>query len=245
MDSLPDTDSDTVDLRLADRDVPIRLRRSARARRIALRVDPRSGGFELVIPRFVSLAAALRFAAGQSDWIEQRLARLPERVAFAHGAVIPFLGEAHVLRHAGGGRGAVQRVLGEDGSAALVSGGDPEHFPRRVRDFLRGEARRVVAPLAYRKAHRIGRHIRRLTVRDSRTRWGSCSSSGTLSFSWRLVLTPPFIIDYLAAHEVAHLAEMNHGDGFWSLCAQLTETDIEQARSWLRANGEAILAIDA
>jgi len=235
--------SDTVDLRLQDRDVPIRLRRSDRARRIVLRVAPRSGEFELVIPRFVSLGTALRFAATQTDWIERRLNRLPQRLAFAHGAIIPLLGEPHVLRHEPGHRGGIERVLGEDGGAALQIGGGAEHLPRRLRDFLRREARRIVAPLAHDKAARIGRRIRRLSIRDSRTRWGSCSSTGTLSFSWRLVLTPPPVVDYLAAHEVAHLAEMNHRARFWALCRELTDADMDAARAWLRAHADSVLAI--
>jgi predicted metal-dependent hydrolase len=134
-------------------------------------------------------------------------------------------------------------VVLEDGGAELVVGGEAPHLPRRIKDWLRGEARRVIAPIAYEKAAKAGRRIKRFSIRDSRTRWGSCSSSGALSFSWRLVLTPQHIVDYVAAHEAAHLIELNHSARFWQRCAELADHDIAPSRAWLRKNGGAILAV--
>ena len=233
---------DTASLDLGQRQVILKLRRSNRARVYALRLDP-ACAIELVVPRRASLAGALRFAAQHAGWIEQRLATLPRPLEIGDGAILPLLGMPHQVRHAPAGRRAVERVLREDGGAELVVGGEAPHLPRRVKDWLRGEARRVIAPIVYEKAARLDHRIKRLSIRDSRTRWGSCSASGALAFSWRLVLTPQHIIDYVAAHEAAHLVELNHGPRFWQRCAELASNDIAPSRAWLRKNGGAILAI--
>jgi predicted metal-dependent hydrolase len=234
----------TAALQLGDSEIVLSVRRSARARRVMVRIHPVTFSVELVLPRRASLADGLRFAARQSHWIERRLKRLPPRVTLAEGALVPILGVPHRLRHVAKARRSVERLLMEDGSAELiVGGGEAAHVARRVKDFLRGEARRIIAPLAHDKAAQIGKRIRRFSLRDSRTRWGSCSSSGSLSFSWRLVMAPPHVVDYLAAHEVAHLLEQNHGARFWQRCAELAAEEIAPSRLWLRKHGEAILAI--
>jgi predicted metal-dependent hydrolase len=235
---------DTAALRLGEREVMLKLRRSERARRLTLRVDPLSFAIELVLPRRASLAEALRFAARQSEWIEHRLSKLPPRVTLRDGAALPLLGVPHRLRHLPNARRSVERVLMADGGAELtIGGGEAAHVPRRAKDWQRREAQRVIAPLVQEKAARIDKRVTRLSIRDSRTRWGSCSASGSLSFSWRLVLTPPQIVDYLAALEVAHLAELNHSARFWRRCAELAAFDVASSRAWLRRHGEAILAI--
>ena len=228
----------SIDIRLSDRDVAVALRRSPRARRISLRLAPRTGALELVLPPRASLAAALRFAAAQTGWIERHAARLVAPRRLDVGMVLPLGGEEHRVVHDRAARGV---VLDREARAIAV-GGDPAHAPRRLRDFLMRHARAVVAPLAHEKAARLERRIARLSIRDSRTRWGSCSSGGSLSFTWRLALTPGFVVDYLAAHEVAHLAEMNHGPDFWRLCAALCGGDSGPGRAWLRRNGPEILA---
>lgn len=234
----------TVPLQLGQREIALRLRRSDRARRLSLRIDPATLALELVLPRRVSLAEGLRFAAKQADWIEHRLSRLPPRVILGDGAVVPYLGEPHRLRHRPAARRHIERVLMDDGTAELaVGGGEATLLGRRVKDWMRKETLRLIAPLAHDKAAILGKRIKRLSIRDSRTRWGSCSASGTLSFSWRLAMTPLHVIDYLAAHEVAHLAELNHGPRFWRQCAALAGRDIAPSRAWLRKHGEAILAV--
>lgn len=234
----------TVPLQLGPREITLHVRRSDRARRLSLRIDPASLALELVLPRRASLAEGLRFAALQTDWIEHRLSKLPPRVVLGDGAVVSYLGEPHVLRHLPAARRHIERVLMADGTAELaIGGGEAALLGRRVEAWMRREAQRLIAPLAQDKAARIGKSIKRLSIRDSRTRWGSCSSSGTLSFSWRLAMTPLHVIDYLAAHEVAHLVELNHGPRFWRQCAALAANDIAPSRAWLRKHGESILAI--
>ncbi len=121
-------------------------------------------------------------------------------------------------------------VIREDGEI-LVSG-RAEHLPRRVRDWIKKEAKQAIVPRAETYARRLGRNFARITVRDTKSRWGSCAVSGNLSFSWRLIMTPEWVLDYVIAHEVAHLAHMNHGPSFWRTVAGL-DVDADRSRAWL------------
>jgi hypothetical protein len=217
------------------REVPLALRRSGRARRITLSVDEASGEVRLVLPRRAALAEGLDFARDKAAWIGRRLADLPPRVAFAEGAVVPYLGEAHVIGRAPRARRGVWREAG-----MIRVSGYAEHLPRRVADFLKGEARREVAARAKAKAARLGRPLPRITLRDTRSRWGSCSAAGGLNFSWRLIMAPEAVLDYVVAHEVAHLVHMDHGPRFWALVAELTPS-VAGPRRWLRQEGNGLL----
>lgn len=226
-------------LEVAGLSAPLELRESARATRMTLRVDAGRGLVQVVIPVGVSEADALRFVGRHDGWLRARLAAMPPQLLFTDGAVVPFLGIDHVIRHVSGLTGATRR---EDG--AILVGGRPEHVPRRVRDFLMAEARRELAVRARAKAATIGARVAAVTVRDTRSRWGSCSATGRLSFSWRLILTPEPVLDYVVGHEVAHLKEMNHSARFWALCARLTaeiNPDVAVPRAWLKANGTRLL----
>lgn len=222
-------------LAIAGLPVPLELRESARARRMTLRVDAGRGLIQVVIPVGVPEAEALRFVGRHDGWVRARMAALPPQLPFDDGTIVPFLGEDHVIRHQPDLRGATRR---EDG--AILVGGRAEHVARRVRDFLMAEARRELAERARAKAALIGARVAAVTVRDTRSRWGSCSATGRLSFSWRLILTPDSVLDYVVGHEVAHLKEMNHSPRFWALCARLTG-DVETPRAWLKTNGARLL----
>jgi predicted metal-dependent hydrolase len=215
--------------------VPLRLRRHPRARRISLRADARDGSIVLVLPPRASLDAGIGFARSQAGWIRRRLSALPPPMPFAPGATLDILGERVAIRHEPGVRGTARR----DG-AALIVGGDTGFVARRVRDHLRAEARRALAARADAMARVIGHRIVALRVADTRSRWGSCARGGRLSFSWRLVLAPPEILDYVVAHEVAHLAHHDHGAGFWRLVDRLTPHRAH-AQAWLRRHGAALL----
>jgi predicted metal-dependent hydrolase len=206
-------------------------RRSPRARRLSLRVDVRAGGIVVVMPKRVSEAAAADFLNRNSGWVMHQLAKLPKARSFAPGDSIPVLGLPRQIRHHPDGRGAVAL----EAEALVVTGGE-EHVPRRVRDFLKGLARREVSARALATAGRLGLRPARVTVRDTATRWGSCSPAGALSFSWRLILAPEWVLDYVVAHEVAHLKEMNHGPRFWALVRTLVP-EPEKARTWLGRHG--------
>ena len=222
-------------------EIPVPVRRSARARRMLLRVDPVRGGPELVLPAGAKVDAARAFATKNLGWLRARLAHLPARTSFVQGATVPILGREHVIRHRPDQRGGVWRVEDPDGSVELHVSGAEEHLARRVTDFLKGEARRIVAPRAKLHAEALGRRVGRVTVRDTATRWGSCSSRGDLSFSWRLVLAPEEVLDYVVAHEAAHLVEMNHSERFWALVERLMP-DYRRPRTWLKRHGAKLHA---
>lgn len=218
-------------IELGGREVALVVRRSARARRLALRIPGHDDSVELVLPSRVAEADGLAFLRSRAGWVIERLDRLPPRVPFADGAVLPLGGAPHVLRHLGG-RGAPVRVEGRE---IIVTGG-PGHMARRVGDWLRAEARRRIEPIARRMAAEIGREAVRVTIGDQKSRWGSCAPGGRLCFNWRLVLAPGWVLDYVAAHEVAHIAEPNHSPAFWAVVARLNG-DARAARAWLRHEG--------
>lgn len=215
--------------------IPLSVRRSPRARRLYLRIDPADANVELVLPRGVGLGEGLRFARERTRWIAARLASIPARTEFADGARIPVLGETLTVRHRPDRRGPTHRQADE-----IVVGGDRAHVARRVRDWLRGEARRELTARCATFAQRIGRRAGSIRIGDTTSRWGSCSPGGTIAFSWRLVLAPPAVMDYVVAHEVAHLIEHNHGPRFWALVAELCP-DGDRARRWLQRHGNALL----
>lgn len=218
--------------------ITISLRRMTRTRRLTLRLDPTRGQVVLTLPKHLPKERALAFLQKESTWIREKYDALPKPVPFQPGIEIPLRGEAHCLLSSGRRRGLVVRQKRNDGWDLVVPG-DLDHLARRVLDFLKTEARRDLEKAVARHAADLNVNPTALRLRDQKTRWGSCSSNGTLSFSWRLILAPPDILDYLAAHEVSHLVEMNHSARFWALCRrQAPQTDA--ARDWLRANGDAL-----
>jgi predicted metal-dependent hydrolase len=208
---------------------PISIRVSARARRIALRINAAERTVELVLPPGVPASLGLRFVQTKRGWIAARLEALPPTVPFVEGATVPVLGVSHrICREVNANAPPVAVVDGE-----IRVRGEPAHLARRVRDFLVAMAGRELARRARPLAARIGREIVQITVRDTRSRWGSCSGRGNLSFCWRLIFAPEPVIDYVVAHEVAHLAEMNHGPRFWGLVESLSP-DSAVPRAWLK-----------
>jgi len=223
-------------LRIDGRPVPLQVRRSGRATRIQLRMDLKSGGPVLVLPRYASLERGFEFARGKRDWIGEQLAQQPETIPFAPGEIIPFRGRDHTILYRKrprltGRRGEIWR---QDG--AIYVTGEEDMVASRVETFLKFEARSEIHRRAHEKAGMIGKRIRRITLRDPKSRWGSCTSTGNLSFSWRLVMAPTYVLDYVIAHEAAHLSHMNHGPNFWRLVDRLTN-HCDRSRDWLRENG--------
>jgi len=217
-------------------DVAINVRLDPRARRIVMRVHPDSGEVMVTAPSRGGAGPALAFARGESQWIARQRERMPKPVPLVPGAVVPFLGLAHPIRHTAL-RGPAP-VWAVDG-AILVSG-RLEHAPRRLTDFFKRQAKDILAQKSVEYAAKLGLRPSRISVRDTRSRWGSCSQNGSLSFSWRLILAPQFVRDYVVAHEVAHLKEMNHSPRFWAHVKTLSP-DVERARQWLRDHGRSLL----
>jgi hypothetical protein len=216
--------------------LPVTFRRNRNARRIIMRLDPRSEGIVLTVPWNTSYEAALEFAASQAAWIWAQSRRMVAAVRLRPGASVPVRGVEHAIVHLEGAR---RPVWTTGDPPRLCVSGDPAHAERRAGDWLKAQAKLDLRAASHAYAARLGVRFASLTVRDTSSRWGSCSSARALSYSWRLVLAPPFVLDYVAAHEVAHLIEMNHGRAFWALveahCPRAGE-----ARRWLKAHGRAL-----
>jgi predicted metal-dependent hydrolase len=218
--------------------VPVK--RSDRARRMSLRIDTRQGGPVLTLPSRVSMAEAARFLASHSGWLQHRLDQMPAAIPLVAGAAFPLRGRSTRIVHRPG-RGTVQLCDVSDGPHVLVHG-RPEHLSRRLTDWLKDQARQDLAAAVERHAEELGVRPAAIRVRDTGSRWGSCSSRRALSFSWRLILAPPNVLNYLAAHEVAHLREMNHSAKFWQLVA-LLDADYKTAQIWLKREGAGLFAV--
>jgi predicted metal-dependent hydrolase len=221
--------------------VAIALRRHPRARNYTLRVGSAKGAPVLTMPARGSLAEARAFLDRHAGWLVNQMGKLPEAQPIADGTSVPLRGVAHRIRHVAGARGTVTIAIEEGGPVMLVAG-RAEHLSRRVVDFLKREAKRDLERASFRHAMMLGVRIKAIRLRDQASRWGSCTVTGHLSFSWRLIMAPPFVLDYLAAHEVAHLQEMNHSPRFWhlveSVCPETTA-----ARAWLNREGPRLHAI--
>ncbi|GBD50776.1 M48 family metallopeptidase [Methylopila sp. Yamaguchi] len=227
-----------VDTRLGE--VAIAVRRNPQARRMTLRVRSAARDVTLTLPARTSLAAARDFVERHVGWIEQRLARLPERVPFAQGEIIPLRGEPHRIVLKESVRGLVRVEPGLRGDTPVLAVyGLAAHAARRLGDFLKREARDDLTEAVRRHAAALGVTVGRMTIKDTKSRWGSCSVAGDLAFSWRLILAPPYVLDYLAAHEVAHRKEMNHGPRYWAHVARIVP-DYDRAEAWLKAHGATL-----
>jgi predicted metal-dependent hydrolase len=214
----------------------IRLRRHRRARRYTLRIHPTDREAILTMPPRGTIAEARDFAQLHGGWIAARLGRLPKAAPFQPGTVLPLRGTPHRIVHRAGARGTVWTETRDSGEKVLCVAGGLEHTDRRIRDFLKREARRDLQKSAQFHAEALSVRVKRLSIRDQSSRWGSCTSAGSLSFSWRLILAPPYVLDYLAAHEVAHLVEMNHSSRFWRVVARICPS-VERAKRWLDTYG--------
>src|ERR1700733_6721685 len=214
----------------------VQLRRHRQARRYTLRIQATTREGILTIPPRGTLKEAGEFAQKHGGWIAARAGRRPEAMPFADGVVVPLRGVPHRIAHRRGMRGTVWAEVAGDGERLLCVAGNAPHLDRRVGDYLRREARRELETASLKCAAALGVTVQRVTVRDQSSRWGSCSTTGLLSFSWRLILAPSHVLDYLAAHEVAHLIEMNHSARFWRR-GQRPCPGHERAKAWLDVYG--------
>ncbi|MEL7117432.1 MAG: SprT family zinc-dependent metalloprotease [Pseudomonadota bacterium] len=212
--------------------VEITLRRSARARRISLRVSSLDGRVTLSLPKRTSEQEALDFAASKEDWIRKHLSQHAASLTVGFGTVLPIEGADVTVR-----AGAVRSARREAGDLLVPPSEDM--VAARVKAYLKLLARERLTRHATRYAKAVDRPLGRITLRDTRSRWGSCTSEGNLMFSWRLILAPPDVLDYVAAHEVAHLVEMNHSPAYWQVVAQIYP-DYAAERAWLRKNGTTL-----
>ena len=218
------------DLIIGNPPITVDLRRSARARRLSLRVSRLDGKVTLTMPPRAPEREALAFLKEREDWLRGHLSDVTPQVPVTAAGEVLFRGQTlRILPDAG------RRIrIAEDGLRVPTGAG-----PASVKAFLKTRARDALVEASDRHAARIGRGYSRLTLRDTRSRWGSCSSQGALMYSWRLIMAPPAVLDYVAAHEVAHLEQMNHGPAFWALVARLVP-DYATHRLWLRERGDQL-----
>ncbi len=215
--------------------VEVSLRRSSRARRLSLRVGRIDGAVTLTIPARLPLREAQAFLAAQAGWVARALQARPVVTAIGPGTRLPVEGRLLTLT-ALPGRGS-PRIDGD----LLILPGAPERTAARAQAYLRTLARDRLAAACDAHAAALGRPYSALALRDTRSRWGSCTSSGRLMFNWRLILAPPQVLDYVAAHEVAHLARMDHSPAFWATVASLMP-GYAAPRRWLKAEGQTLHA---
>ncbi|KEO60220.1 M48 family metallopeptidase [Thioclava indica] len=211
------------------------LRRSARARRFSLRVSRADGRVALTIPKGASEREALAFARSQAEWLRRTLGGIAPARVLRFGETVPFEGRELLLEP------ATLRAPRLEGDR-LLAPNDPEKLGLRIETFFKHAARLRLHQASADYAAMLDRPIARITLRDTRSRWGSCSHTGALSYSWRLIMAPPDVLDYVAAHEVAHLVEMNHSSAFWAQVARLRPS-FKAERAWLKREGSRLHAI--
>lgn len=214
--------------------IAVAIRRSARARRMTLRVSTLDGRVTLTVPRGMRQGEVDAFVAERESWIRKHVVKVAAPRSICIGAQIPVLGEMRTVV-AGSGRAVVLS------DADIAVPGNADQVPRKLAAWLKATARSELAFASDQYAAKLGRPYSKLTLRDTRSRWGSCTSSGGLMYSWRLIMAPAEVLAYVAAHEVAHLQEMNHSPAFWDLVEQLYG-DYRAPRTWLRKEGQQLHA---
>lgn len=214
--------------------IDIVMKRSARARRFSLRVSRLDGRVTLTLPARARESEAVRFLQAQEGWLRQTLSEMPEAAgeAVGIGTLLPVEGRLLRLESAAG------RSVRVEGERLLVPG-DPAQAGARVAAWLKVLARDRLARDSAHFAGLVGRSYSRLTLRDTRSRWGSCAPDGALMYSWRLILAPPPVLSYVAAHEAAHLVEMNHSAAYWAIVTRICP-GWKRERAWLRSEGQAL-----
>jgi hypothetical protein len=231
----PESFDSVIDL--GDRTARLTARVNRKARRFILRVDSVEERVIVTAPSKRALPEALKFAASRADWIRRQLDTGETARPFVPGGFCPLRGIFHRIVLDGPARAPVRRIEGP--TPLLMVGGEPAHLNRRLVDWLKAEARRDLVGRVAIHAAALERRVTRLSVRDQTSRWGSCSAAGALSFSWRLILAPPDMLDSVAAHECAHLVHLDHSPRFWRTLESLG-VDIEASRAWFAEHGPAL-----
>lgn len=221
--------------------VPARLSVNPRARRLSIRIDARAGEAVLVAPSERKLGDVVAFARSKAQWMRQRLAERPQGTPLEPGGTVALFGRPTRLV-ATGGAGAARLTEDPDGPL-IVSGGEGEAFARRVENLFKRVARETLQARTDVHLRALGLRPVKMSIADPKSRWGSCSPHNrTIRYSWRVIMAPHAVIDYLAAHEVAHLVHADHSPAYWSVVQRLVG-DHRPHRKWLRDNGPALHAV--
>lgn len=246
----------SLNIELDGRDIEITLVRRSTTRRYILRVRTTHHDVQLTMPVHGSARKAHDFVQQHKDWLQSRLENLPEPSYFDDGVIIPYRGRSHVIEHHGNtknggvwiappheidaGSISVTDSVSASLPRILVATTKPDTCLRSVlRGWLKEEARQTFSQAAEKYAHMINVQFSRISIRDQKTRWGSCSANAALAFSWRLIMAPPYVLDYLAAHEVMHLRIMNHSPHYWSALRDICPAT-DRAEKWLDLHGRSL-----
>ena len=216
----------------------LKLSVSERAKRMALRLDPRTRTVHLVVPKRASMRTAYLFAEQNKEWIREKLRDLPKQVPFKDGEILPIFGrDRTIIVLYNPALKTTEIVLKKDELLVMTNKPDPSV---RIRRFLIDLAREKLTELALEKAALMRRRLDDVQVKDTRSRWGSCTEDGRLSFSWRLIFAPYKAFDYVVAHECAHLVHMDHSDNFWRVCEKASRS-YEEGKEWMQKNGHSLM----
>jgi len=226
-------------LQVGEEVLPLVIRRHQRAKRICLRYNPTDHAISLTLPRHTRVSDGLSFLMLKSEWLIETLRDMPTQKQIKPGVVIPLLGKRVRIKH---DPSLARKWIVKDD--ILYVAGPRDEFAERVTEALKKIASTTLTNLATRDAVRIGRRVARVSVRDTRSRWGSCSSTARLSFSYRLIFAPKEVMEYVVAHEVAHLRHMNHSTAFWNCVAALCP-EYDAARDWLKLHGKDLYRFNA
>ncbi len=210
----------------------VTVKRSSGAKRLRLKVSALDGSVTLSVPQGASDAQARLFLQEHFDWLRKHVSRAPEQQIVTIGGAVPIEGQLYDIE-AGTGRGVTL-----DGARVIV-GGDPDTAGRRIQGYLKTRAHAALLDASEFYAGKLGASFSKMTLRDTRSRWGSCTAQGALMYSWRLIMAPPDVLRYVAAHEVAHLAHLDHSPEFWA-CTERLYGQTQTARAWLRQEGIAL-----
>lgn len=233
-----DTENGQLGLPFSDISPRLKLSISQRAKRMALRLDHRKQVVHLVVPKRASLQTAYLFAESHKEWIREKLNELPRQIPFIDGEMVPVFGrERKIIVLYNEALKRTDIYLKKDEILVLTNKPDPSV---RIRRFLMELAREKLTEMSLEKAALIRRKIKDVAVKDTRSRWGSCAEDGDISFSWRLIFAHPKAMDYVVAHEVAHLAYMDHSENFWRVCERLSK-DYDEGKSWMGLNGHTLM----
>ncbi len=227
-----------AEVQIGGESVAVEVKVSTRARSYRLSL-PHGGMPLLTVPKFGRWGEAKAFLDRHTPWLAERLETSVKPVAFVRGAIVPLRGVNHRIVPTGKVRGVVQ-VGAHEGELALLVPGEPQHRARRLIDWLKTEAQKDLQKRVKLHAATLGVTVKSIIMRSQSTRWGSCSTTGKLNFNWRLILAPPYVLDYVAAHEVAHLVEMNHSAAFWDTVEYALPT-MARGRDWLKAHGRELM----
>ncbi len=228
--------------KVGERSLTLRVTESARASRLTLRIETGGRALKMTVPPGMPPREVESFLSRHQGWLEAKLAKYPDKPKLRPGVKLPLRGVPHLIVHEPAKRGSVEQASDEDGPYLMVHG-ERAHLGRRLQDYMKKQAKNDIEPMALQLALQCGKKVKSIRFKDTKSRWGSCTSDGSLAFSWRIMMAPRPVIFYLVAHEVAHLTEMNHGPKFWKLTKELCP-EMDKAKAWLKRNGPALQAIE-